>query len=255
MRDEKSVASCGIDGKSMSNYSDDVSWMGDKEENDVPNAIAHRETSTVCKWKLVVLLVLVAGTIGAALAVSRYTRDSELQKFHSAFAEDAIKVSSAIAKSLEQTVGALDGLAATLVSHAAHSNQSWPQVTLPDFAIRASKVLPISNALYISVLPLVTSTERVAWETYAGANDAWVNESMRLQETWNGYHGPIIFDWVANPVIHVFEDFAYNTRYNSEWLRMGKIELSVLCSHRLDPFCCTVKTFFPIGKPFPLCQG
>jgi hypothetical protein len=145
MKDDKSVASC-VDGKSVSNYSDDASWMVDKEEPDGTN-IAHRETSTIWKWKLAVVLVLVAGTIGAALAVSRYTHDSEIEKFHSAFAKDAAKVSSAIAKSLEQTVGALDGLAATLVSHAAHSNQSWPQISLPDFAIHASKVLPISNAL------------------------------------------------------------------------------------------------------------
>jgi hypothetical protein len=260
MPDDKSVASCGFDGKSISNYSDDASWMVDKEEeqNGPHSNIARRETTTVWKWKLVVVFVLVAGTIGAALAVSCYTHDSEIEKFRSAFAEDAAKVSSAVAKSLEQTVGALDVLAATLVSHAAHSNQSWPQVTLPDFAIHASKVLPSSNALYLSVLPLVTSRQRVAWERYAGANDAWVNESMRLQETWSGYHGPVIYDWVANPVMHNFEDFAYNTRYLYKNRANGCCDWKgriVWFSHTQPICCCTVKTFFPIGKHFQWFQG
>jgi hypothetical protein len=85
-------------------------------------------------------------------------------------------------------------------------NQSWPFVTLPNYGMHVSKILPVSKAIYIFVNPLVTPENRREWESYALDNQHWVNETMVLQENWSGYNGPVIYNWTAEE--EIFADFS-----------------------------------------------
>ena len=64
--------------------------------------------------------------------------------------------------------------------------------TRPDFAIRAAKIRTLSNAVVLSVYPLVASEEKEAWENYAAANNFWVKESVAIQEGDKNYQGVIV---------------------------------------------------------------
>jgi hypothetical protein len=88
--------------------------------------LAKRETSTVVRCKALLLLVLVASTVGAVLAVHRYTHCNEMEQFKERFAVDAAKVEEAIGSSIDKTLGALDSLSVTLVSFANNTNATWP---------------------------------------------------------------------------------------------------------------------------------
>jgi hypothetical protein len=70
-----------------------------------------------------------------------------------------------------------------LVSSARASNQTWPFVATPDFAVLASKARLQSDAIILSVTPVVTKENRRKWEAFSMENQGWVNESMRVQAT------------------------------------------------------------------------
>jgi NADH:ubiquinone oxidoreductase subunit 5 (subunit L)/multisubunit Na+/H+ antiporter MnhA subunit len=187
-----------------------VSIMQDRPSND---RLARKETWTVHSLKLAVLVVLVASAVAAAVLVHDYATDSETARFRDQFESDANKVLEAIGSSLEKTLSAMDSLSVTLVTYAQYSNSTWPYVTMPNFAVAVAKILPLSNAIFINVLPIVQPHQRVQWEHYSRANDAWVNESMKIQETWKGYYGPIVYDWEPNPILHGLDNLPYNLTY------------------------------------------
>jgi hypothetical protein len=104
--------------------------------------------------------------------------------------------------SMDRTLGAFDGLAVSLVSTARLSDQVWPFVTIPNFAVRISKVLPNANAINMYVVPVVEPSLRKQWEAYSIQNDGWVDESVAVQDAWNAYHGPVIYNGTKQSVVH-----------------------------------------------------
>lgn len=109
-------------------------------------------------------------------------------------------------------MGAIDAYAVSLLSYARATNQTWPWVFFPDFPVRTSKVLGLSDSIYIGVFPLVTQQTRAQWETFSleyGSN--WVNESVRFQEIDPNYFGPIIYNFtVKGEIHHDFFDIPWN---------------------------------------------
>lgn len=163
---------------------------------------------------MALLLVLTASATAVATSIYLYISRSEQAQFQSQFRDEAHKIVEAFGSNLDKTLGLFDSVAVALVSTARLSNQSWPFVTIPDFAHRMSKLLPHTLAVNINVLPLVTPEERRAWEAYSVANDKWVNEGMKFQENWDRFHGPVVYNGTRRGVIHGdFGDLPYNIRY------------------------------------------
>lgn len=176
--------------------------------------IAKQESKDVFRVKLVVLFVLVASAIAVAASVYLFLTYSKHKQFRQQFKDDVNKVLDAIGNNMDRTLAAYDSFAVMLVATAQMTNQTWPFVTINKFAVRASKVLPLSNSLFIGTYNWVTPEQRDEWEAYTTANDAWVNETLAVQEKWGGYHGPIVYNDVQNPVIHGnFEDVPRHERY------------------------------------------
>jgi hypothetical protein len=176
--------------------------------------LGRSETRAVRRVKGVVVVVLLASALGAALAVHQYIYRSEQRQFVARFEDDAHKLLEAIGSVIDRTLGTFDSLAVTAVSSARASNETWPFVTLPNFAVRMSKVLPLAKAVDMAILPLVAPRERRKWERYSLHHDDWVNESMAIQEQWSGYYGPVEYNWDRHGVIFTDDgDVPYNERY------------------------------------------
>ena len=156
--------------------------------------LANRETRAVTKWKLVVLAVLLLSAIGTALCVYYYIRNSETAKFQEAFHSSAIKVLEVVGLSFETALKSLDSLAVAFVSEANISNQTFPFVTVPDFPILAAKMISNSDAFVVTFWPLIANELREQWEQYSVTHSQWVNASVRLQQDYAFYHGPLEFD-------------------------------------------------------------
>jgi hypothetical protein len=167
--------------------------------------LANRETRKVWIWKLIVLAVLLLSAVVTALATHIYIQNSDTQQFEQVFASSARKVLEAVDQSLETTLASMDGLAVSIVSHARNDNQIWPEVLVPDFAMRAAKMLTLTEALWVAMLPLVTTETRQEWERFAATHDQWLNESVHLQESYNLYHGPL--DYATGHIDKIWGDF------------------------------------------------
>ena len=141
---------------------DEVTVGGVNQEQ--AGAIAKRETRVVAGLRLVVLTVLVASTVILAMVVHSYLDNEEQKAFQESFESDANKVLRSIGITLDQTLGAVDVMAVSMLSLAAYTNQTWPFVTIPDFEIRAAKARRSAKASVVNVYQVVSHENRAAWE-------------------------------------------------------------------------------------------
>jgi hypothetical protein len=166
--------------------------------------IASRETKVVLRFKFVVAAVLICTALGVALGVFYYVAGSENSQFEKKFRDDSVKIMDSIGGNVDRTLGIFDSIAVTWVSSARASGDEWPFVTIPNFGVRMSKFLAPSHSLAITILPIVTTDQREEWEEYSVTHDSWVNETIAVQDAWDQYYGPVVYDWKPNRVI--FDD-------------------------------------------------
>jgi hypothetical protein len=183
------------------------------DEQPLSNETTKKETKDVLHLKVLVILILVISATTIASGAFLYITRGETSQFEAKYYNDAAKVLDGVGSSLHRTLGLLDSLAVTCVSYANSQNNTWPFVALPDFGARMAKVLPLTDAAIISLLPIVYPGKREEWEAYSVEQNDWVNQSIAIQETWSGYYGPIDYGWQPNGVIYGDEgDIDSNTR-------------------------------------------
>ena len=178
------------------------------------SAIGKEETQQVRRYKVIVFAVLTISAIIFAVFVYFFIRKNEKNDFETAFREGAAKVFKAVGSSIERTLIPLDELSVIIVSHAKAFNATWPFVTLPDYALYMSKILPQTDGILIQRIHFVEPEERNEWEWYTSQNNQWVNESIAFQENWDRYQGDIIYEWEGHDVIYSDDgDIPQNVRY------------------------------------------
>jgi hypothetical protein len=188
---------------------DSMSETTDLEDNEVEpetttmghTLIGKRESEEVHRFKFIVLLILLVSAAVVATCVNIYVKKKEQSQFDEKFRVDASKILDTVRNSIERTFIPMDSLAVDLVSYARATNSTWPCVTLPNFALRMSKALPQTDAMVIQFLPIVKPSQRKKWEHYVSQNYFWLNETMAIQDTWDGYYGPIGYDWKEKNII------------------------------------------------------
>jgi hypothetical protein len=187
--------------------SDDLGAIEEEEALE----IAKSDTKALVMLKMAALVLLVCSALVVALTTYFYVSKSEQSSFENHFRDDAHKILRSIESTIDKTLGLFDGLAVTTVSHARATGMEWPFVTLPDFGVRLAKILPLSKAIAIYLIPVVTPAKRSKWEAYTLTNDDWVNETLGIQYTWKGYYGPTFDHWEPHGVIHGdFDDIPRN---------------------------------------------
>lgn len=171
---------------------DPVGLENSHKSNSKTEAIAKRETRIVCGMRLIVLLVLVASTAFLAIFVHSYLRDAEQEEFRREFTSEAKKVLESIGATIEHTLGSVDALAVAMVTYAQAANETWPCVTLPNFAVRATKTRRLAKSVLMTVHPLVEDPDRAKWQNYTRTHNGWVQESLAVQSRDEHFHGPIV---------------------------------------------------------------
>jgi hypothetical protein len=96
----------------------------DGEQDASAEAIAQQESRDVVRLRLAVLLVLVSSAAAVAASIYCHVAASEESHFRERFEGDAHKVLEAVGSSIDQTYGALDSVAVSLVSHAKFANMT-----------------------------------------------------------------------------------------------------------------------------------
>jgi hypothetical protein len=193
------------------------------------NIIAHKESQEVRRYKMMVFLIILGTSVVVAACVHCFIKRSERIQFEDHFKESAAIVLEGIGNSIARTLIPLDSLAVSIVSYARASNNTWPYVTLPNYALRMAKTMPLTDAMVIQTMPIIQPEQKAEWELYGSQHNQWVNESIKLQDSWDKYTGPIIYDW--EPYDKIFSDYGIiesNIRYESGALKLARPMLSSL---------------------------
>jgi len=176
------------DDSILTNGNHDDDDDDEKRSPDLQVTLAKRESKAVLGMRFLVFGVLIASTIVVAALVYYYTAHSERAQFEFSFATDAQKVLQGIATSLAYTLGGADAMVVSMVSYANATNQTWPFVTIPDFGVRAEKIMGLTNAIYMSLLLYVTPEQRDKWQKYSAEHGPqWVEQTLELQKRENMY--------------------------------------------------------------------
>lgn len=181
--------------------------------NSDSEAITGKENKAVYRYKILAAIIMLAACVFVATCVHILVARSENTEFEEQFRKDAETLMNGLGMSVARSLTPIDALAVMLVSHARSVNETWPFVTLPDHALKLSKILPFTDAIIILVHPLVQPEERSEWEKYTSLKNGWINESIAIQETWDKFPLPISHDWVNHDTIYGDNgDIPANTR-------------------------------------------
>jgi hypothetical protein len=165
---------CGNeDDGSVSSYSerlDDKTSIGRhmklSEREQERSSLASHENKAVGLLRVIVFIVLSITAAMVAIGVHRYTTNDQQSNFETDFDANAAKLLESFHNSVERKLEAVDAFAVTITSHALHSGSTWPNVTLPDFALRSANTRILADSVLLNFHPLVTDQARDGWEVY-----------------------------------------------------------------------------------------
>jgi hypothetical protein len=162
-----------------SRESSDLRKRANKECETDYKTLARRETKAVNVLRALVLVSLFVTATITSVGVYLYTSNDETQKFEVAYQANAQRIVESFHDAVERRLGAINSMATAITSYSLDTKQTFPFVTIPDFAKRGSDLRVQADATSVSWVPLVTDETRVAWEEYALTNRFQIDESFR----------------------------------------------------------------------------
>jgi len=182
------VSTAFDDDKSTSNetgVSPDMTNLGSNHSSNPLSEesinIAKIENLAVMTWRLVMFGVLIVSTISVAVIVYLLAHNGEVRDFERAFEVDSKKVFGSLGYSMDTKLEAVDSLSTMLVFNARERNETWPFTVLPNYAAKASKMRMLSGAIALQQYHYVREDQRIEWEAFAKANEAWVQETVEIE--------------------------------------------------------------------------
>eukprot|EP00980_Cylindrotheca_fusiformis_P030382 scaffold24738_cov103-Cylindrotheca_fusiformis.AAC.2 len=147
--------------------------------------VAKSEERNILRAKCLVALILVLAAATVATSAYILVKDQAQSNFENHFNGYASKIASVSRQKADQLFDALDAFAVMVGSQAAAENEllnsSWPFYTIPDFSVKAERLVELIGATIpiLVVAPIVQENERDAWAEYANKmNPIWYEESL-----------------------------------------------------------------------------
>ena len=131
----------------------------------------------------IVVFAAVAILLSAFYLVFALENDGNIE-LHEQFVEHADRIANNFNDRLHADLLALHSFSIAATSFALDTGNSWPMITIPDFAVRSWTTRQEMRAETLCLLPIVTADKRQEWENYAMYNHEWI-EQARLWEDKN----------------------------------------------------------------------
>ena len=152
--------------------------------------IAKKENRAVTTWRFIMFGVLIITTVLVAVLVFLFVNNTEREEFETSFEVDSLKIFESLGSSMDTKLEAVDSLAMLMLSSAREKNETWPYTVLPNFASKAAKMRILSDAIALQQYQYVEEDQRLEWEAYAKVNEAWVQETIRIERDDTTFHAP-----------------------------------------------------------------
>jgi hypothetical protein len=148
------------------------------EEEEACEFVAKGETRAVNFLRAAVLLLLLVTSTLVCVGVFFYTSNEEQESFEFEYEASAHRIVESFHTTVERRMEAIHSLATSITSYALATNNTFPFVTVPHFAVLGSILRVQADALAVQWLPLVTDENRDAWEDYALENRFHIDEAF-----------------------------------------------------------------------------
>lgn len=125
------------------------------------------ETHAVRCLRVVVLLVLFLTAAGVSSAAFFVSKSVQQDSFQVDFASVATVTLRTFVESVQSQLTALDAVSSGVTSHALSTGETFPNVTVPNWEIKAATLRAQTGSIFAFFLPLVTEETRTGFEAYA----------------------------------------------------------------------------------------
>lgn len=182
---EENIRDDDDDRASKDSITDQVSRMTKRSTPTAENGEAMdgiRSDKRVRLFRDTALMLLLLSAIFVSTAVYISLMASELREFENTFDDQASQVGQALKSQLEAKLWALGAFSVSITSYArSQLSSDWPNISVPDFAERASSTLRASKGIALAIHPVVRDEDLVEWEEYAVQSQTWLQESLDFQ--------------------------------------------------------------------------
>mmetsp|Transcript_1718 Transcript_1718/g.4427 ORF Transcript_1718/g.4427 Transcript_1718/m.4427 type:complete len:967 (-) Transcript_1718:770-3670(-) len=170
--------------------------------------LAAKESKKIHRTKFFVMFFLLVIMVGVSIATYYMISREEHVEFVHQFNDDSHKILSSMGSNFVRNLEASDAFVVSITSLASVTNQEWPFVVVPDFAVRAEKIRSLANAVYVSTYNLVQPNQRNEWEKFtAEKGESIVIESITALEDFDEKQWPVVWNYTLWDVIHDYDEF------------------------------------------------
>lgn len=128
--------------------------------------LARKENQAI-KWlRASVFVILLAATALVASFTFIYMYQDQKQDFLDDFRAAASRVIESFQTTMGRKVEGLNSMASVYTSYAIAQGSTWPNVTLPDYEIRAASARIMADVVLMNMYTIVTDEDRLGWEAF-----------------------------------------------------------------------------------------
>jgi hypothetical protein len=173
---------------------DESSASSRKEYEQHLEKLASKETRAVTRLKFLVFGSLFCSMVAVALSAYFLTAQGERRNFEMQFYDDAYKILGNMGQNLQRTMEVSDAFITSITSYAAHTNQTWPYVVIPDYSVTAEKIRSLCGAVYVTAYHVVENDQRKKWENFTSTvGTEMVDKAIATIAEYN------VMDWSITP--------------------------------------------------------
>ena len=116
------------------------------------------------------------------------------------FNAHAKEILSAAKENIRAKDSMIEAFSLSFTSAVIATNQTWPQVVMPDFEKQATIARRNSGAAMIGFCPIVYENEKASWEEFSVDNRQWLKEGLEIQgrDPATDQISPVIFSFDEN---------------------------------------------------------
>jgi len=142
----------------------------------------HRSRSSTYFRKISILVFTALATLLAASCLLFVVKSDANHELYVRFVEHADRIAENFNDRIHANLFALDSFSISLTSYALDTEEYWPMITVPDFAIKSRTIRQEMKAETLGLLPIVTADKRYEWESYVMENHNWIEEARQWEE-------------------------------------------------------------------------
>ena len=207
-------------GRNKNDHSESDRYNHSENDNDDGDlVVASKENNAVWYLRILVFLLLFLVALVVCVSVYLVSKHAETKDFEEDFEDMGAKLVSSFESTLKQRFGILEEFAEDVTSYVQDSQAldvvehnstdvikgatpRWPFVALPNFEKRAGSSRGLADLFSLVLMPIVSETDRAAWDRFAVNNQGWRAEGIALQR------GVPVEDVVIDPIHSSIANFS-----------------------------------------------